>query len=262
MKYLVSLLLLCCAASAQVPPMVMQDLLVVASRPSGLPNVTDGLVGWWKLDEGTGSTAADSSGLSNNGTLTNSPTWATGQIGGALAFNGSSQYAYMTNVVEGTNKFSAFCWVKSTTTTLNASILSGHYSAALNKRAWRLHYGSASTGTLSATMTSDGLTPSGGNSKTYMTPLNTFNNGAWAHFGITWNAGTLTMFTNGVPVAPAMSTDATFTNVFPSSEPCSIACVNPSTGGTTFGDVTVDDVRIYNRALSASEVQTIYNWRP
>jgi hypothetical protein len=48
--------------------------------------------GGWSLDEGTGTSAADSSGSSNTGTLSNSPTWTMGKIGGALAFNGTNQH--------------------------------------------------------------------------------------------------------------------------------------------------------------------------
>jgi hypothetical protein len=46
------------------------------------------LVGYWKLDEGTGTKAADSSGQGNNGTITGNPTWITGVQGGALEFHG------------------------------------------------------------------------------------------------------------------------------------------------------------------------------
>lgn len=54
---------------------------------------SQGLVGWWKLDEGTGTTAADSSGRGHDGTLVNGPAWVAGKIGsGALSFNGTSTY--------------------------------------------------------------------------------------------------------------------------------------------------------------------------
>jgi len=44
------------------------------------------LVGYWNLNEGTGTTAADSSGSGNTGTLVNSPAWTTGELGNALNF--------------------------------------------------------------------------------------------------------------------------------------------------------------------------------
>ncbi len=58
-------------------------------------NMSDGLVGYWNMDETSGTIAVDSSGNGNNGTLINmNPTtdWVTGQIGGALDFDGSNNY--------------------------------------------------------------------------------------------------------------------------------------------------------------------------
>jgi hypothetical protein len=49
------------------------------------------LVGWWKLDDGTGTTAVDSSTKAQNGTLTGEPVWyAAGKHGGCLQFDGTN----------------------------------------------------------------------------------------------------------------------------------------------------------------------------
>src|SRR4030042_267174 len=50
------------------------------------------LVGWWKLDETTGCTAADSSGMGNNGAIYGGAEWTAGKIGGALDFDGTDDY--------------------------------------------------------------------------------------------------------------------------------------------------------------------------
>ena len=55
------------------------------------------LAGWWKLDNGSGTTATDSSETGGNGTLYNTPTWTTGVYGGALSFNGTNQYVAIAN---------------------------------------------------------------------------------------------------------------------------------------------------------------------
>jgi len=47
------------------------------------------LVGWWKLDEGSGTTALDSSDYGNHGTLVGDPQWVVGMIGSALEFDGT-----------------------------------------------------------------------------------------------------------------------------------------------------------------------------
>lgn len=49
------------------------------------------LEGRWKLDEGSGTSAADSSGNGNTGTL-NGPVWVAGQAGQALSFDGVNDY--------------------------------------------------------------------------------------------------------------------------------------------------------------------------
>ncbi|MFH1657194.1 MAG: LamG-like jellyroll fold domain-containing protein [bacterium] len=48
------------------------------------------LVGEWKLDEGSGISAKDTSGSDNHGTLVNSPQWVNGIFGKALEFNGTN----------------------------------------------------------------------------------------------------------------------------------------------------------------------------
>jgi len=50
------------------------------------------LVGWWELDEGSGTTANDSSGSGNTGTLTDGPIWTNGVAGFALKFDGTNDY--------------------------------------------------------------------------------------------------------------------------------------------------------------------------
>ncbi|TKJ35783.1 MAG: hypothetical protein CEE38_14345 [Planctomycetes bacterium B3_Pla] len=50
------------------------------------------LVGWWRFDEGSGTVVADSSAYGNDGTLNGDPKWIDGQVGGALDFDGSTNF--------------------------------------------------------------------------------------------------------------------------------------------------------------------------
>ncbi len=50
------------------------------------------LIGWWKLDDEKSGTAVDYSGYDRDGTLQGNPQWVEGQFGGALQFNGTSTY--------------------------------------------------------------------------------------------------------------------------------------------------------------------------
>ena len=61
---------------------------LLSAGHAGTAAIIDGLIGHWTFDETSGTTAGDTSGNSNNGTVSNSlgdnPQWGTGKIGGAL----------------------------------------------------------------------------------------------------------------------------------------------------------------------------------
>src|SRR6185312_13797398 len=56
----------------------------------GLITTVPGLVGYWKMDEGSGTQLRDSSGWGNNGTFSGTPAWTAVQNGLALQLNGST----------------------------------------------------------------------------------------------------------------------------------------------------------------------------
>ena len=93
--------------------------------------------GEWLLEERSGTSATDSSGNGNTGTLSNSPTWTRGKIGSALSFNGSNQSVSVASTINGVKSVSF--WVKPTSTTESMIALTG--SARIT----------ASGGTISAT---------------------------------------------------------------------------------------------------------------
>jgi formylglycine-generating enzyme required for sulfatase activity len=75
--------------------------------------VVPNLVGWWKFDKGSGTTAYDSAG-DNHGTISGAQ-WTTGQIDGALSFDGVSDYVDLTDFDLPEN-FAVCLWVNPTTT--------------------------------------------------------------------------------------------------------------------------------------------------
>src|SRR3989344_3353473 len=71
-----------------------------------------GLVGYWSMNEGTGTVAGDGSGNGNRGILTNGPTWVDGKRGKAINFDGGDDYVDASLVSSKTNNFSFAFWLK------------------------------------------------------------------------------------------------------------------------------------------------------
>ena len=69
---------------AQKHPLSIYTTLILALCASPVWGAT--LAGYWNLNEGSGTTAADASGSGNTGTLVNSPGWIAGESGNALNF--------------------------------------------------------------------------------------------------------------------------------------------------------------------------------
>lgn len=80
------------------------------------PDVTSGLVGHWKLDETSGTTAADSSGNSKDGTMTGGLNAATstikGAVGAALKFDGINDFIIEPNSFGLTGSTSVSVWFR------------------------------------------------------------------------------------------------------------------------------------------------------
>jgi len=69
------------------------------------------LVGWWRFDEGSGTTAADSSGNGNDGVLEGGAQWAEGQLGGGVEFNGSDARVVAPYIPLDSRSFTITMWV-------------------------------------------------------------------------------------------------------------------------------------------------------
>jgi hypothetical protein len=191
------------------------------------------LVGHWKFDEGTGTTARDASGNGNDGTLTAGPVWTKGMLGGALQFNGSS-YVDCGNAANlaFTKPFSIACWV-------NPADLSGD-RAFVARAAAGVGYAFKSNSTHLRFTTPGVLDHDGNNS---ILQLNT-----WQHVAVTFTpgqAGGCVFYINGV------QTDALTASAL-------TAGAGPFEIGHNFWGQwcmgMMDDVQVYDHVLTAAEV--------
>ena len=69
------------------------------------------LVAWWRFDDGSGTTALDSSGNGNDGTLSGGATWVDGQLGGAIQFNGTNSYVAAPHIPFNDQSFTITMWI-------------------------------------------------------------------------------------------------------------------------------------------------------
>ena len=75
-------------------------------------NTDPSLVGWWKLDDGSGIIAVDSSSRGNNGTFVDAPQWVVGYRGSGLYLDGSSAVEIATPLNLNSNNVTITAWVK------------------------------------------------------------------------------------------------------------------------------------------------------
>ncbi len=96
-----------------------------AAEVASLSSWAAGPIGWWKLDDNTGTSAADSSAGGNAGTLTLGPTYGVGKFGSGVKFDGSDDYINLPAAVRpgATNYYTMEAWVKRGTISTTQGII-------------------------------------------------------------------------------------------------------------------------------------------
>jgi hypothetical protein len=191
------------------------------------------LVGYYTLDEGSGAKAGDTSGKGYHGTLKGTPEWVAGKIGGALAFGGDGDFVDLANPADwpaGAEPRSMCAWLK--TQDLTAT---WHFAVA---------YGSANTNqAMFIGLNGTGLY--GGGYGNDVSKTNFWEIDVWHHVALTYDGTTARLYADGVEVASA----AKAWNLVRSR-----ARIGQQINDLNeFWVGSVDDVRIYNKALSPEE---------
>ena len=207
-----------------------------------------GLVGHWKFDEGSGTSTADASGNGNNGTLQNGLTWTTGQVGGALRFDGTNDLVLVPDAasLKPTSTLSVFLWInkESSDTAIRTAIAKENAS----NRGWLIYH--ENTDKLTCGIDTD-------NNQRYdadelLTSTNTVSRGGWHHVGFTFNRGVLTVYVDGLANGAKTLTE---TNVPSDLDALQIGIRGDGRTQPWFG--LLDEVRIYNRVLSDAEIAAL-----
>lgn len=206
---------------------------------SAAQDLTEGLVGWWTFDEGSGDVAADSSGNGNDGTLNGPVEWvAEGKIGGAMAFTGPYNFVLIPDApsLNPTDAITIAAWINPSWTG-NNRILQKSTEGSDNQ--YRL------------------LKEGGNNIRVHFPPIPRFEAtgsippmGEWTHLVATYDGSSVKVYFNGAVVAETAASG----KMTVSDGPLFIGNKHSTApAGDEFNGM-MDDVRIYNRALSASEI--------
>lgn len=112
--------------SYTVIPKNRQGVLGDEGRDTATTSSADpSLVGWWQLDDGSGTVAIDSSGWGRHADLANGPVWSSGIHDGALTFDGSDDRMDLdAGILDGADDVTAAFWLR-TTETGAQSLISG-----------------------------------------------------------------------------------------------------------------------------------------
>src|SRR3989339_1099794 len=208
--------------------------------------------GQWHLDEGTGTIAQDTSGNNNIGTLTNGPIWVDGKSGKAVKFDGVNDNISVPNSASlnmGTQDFTITAWANfDELTTARHGIIAKITGDPTNGPAmgygYMIHVHNNKYLRFSVT----------GGVNIYrfaQYALTGANVTGWHFVTGTWNAATNTakLYLDGLEVA---------SNSYASGTVGNIDNTNNLVIGSTYKGI-LDEVYIWNRALSANEVLAEYN---
>lgn len=216
---------------------------------SSYAGVVSGLVlaldaGFTPSYPGSGSTWSDVSGNSNNGTLVNAPTYSSTIGGGSLLFNGSTQYANITNSASlgVTATFTICAWVYATSLSARHGIFS---TRATNQAGgWQLEVGIANGGTNRVAITGVG---------TWIaeTVSNVITTGQWFYIcAVKVNNATTgaTIYVNNVAATNNLITAYTISNN------ADVKRIGSGTNTLEFFPGYIAEVDLYNRTLTTAEL--------
>ena len=198
----------------------------------------------YSFDAETGSTAHDSSEYGNDGTVYGA-SWVDGKFGKALSFDGVDDYVKVpdSESLDITDEITVLMWVKqSTTPTSNAYIIDKHDAQATD---WGIYVDADSKIIFQSYGTSDNYVTTG-----YSLP-----NGEWKHIVFTWDGNIIKLFVDGEEKYSQELTGSFTTST------------NPIEIGRKIGNNDycwngiIDEVRIYDRALSGEEIRALYEAR-
>ncbi len=214
----------------------------------------DGLVAHWKFDEGTGTVAKDSSSTHADATVIGA-TWTVGKYGGALSFSGSGTYVDAGDVLNNlTLPITAMMWVNMPDNGNGGFGLFSSDDGSTNTAGWSVQTafgpadGGLANGLVFARYGDDTCNCLAGR-RVGAGPI--LGTGKWQHLAfVIQGPSNMTFYRDGVGLS-ATSYSGTGGTMKSNASPFRIGV-----DGAGYFVGSIDDVRVYSRALSQTEIQT------
>jgi len=224
----------------------------VAITVTGGTSQPGGLLGHWKLDDN----ASDSSGNGNHGTRVNGSTWMAGKSGSAASFDGVNDYltiASSTSINAPRTGLTIAMWVyKRTTDIPTLSIMAGRRFGTGWDDTWVLFYGSGASDPYSFGVRTGAPVFVAG-------PSSAADLNRWVHVAGVYDGTRIRIYRNGLQVASALQSG----QIPVEASPLLLGAGDNGTNGIgEFLNAGMDDVRLYSRALSVSEIQALAGAAP
>jgi len=220
-------------------------------NPSIMPVDCNSLVGWWPMD----GDSIDASGGGNDATPEGGASLSYGQNGSpnrGYALSGSTTQALGTQNKFALNTFTASIWVNPDDTGPSSfdSLMSNSRDCCSTNSGFQIDYTKTSPYSLR------GRLWAGGSGAAASLSYDGLSLNTWNFVALTYDGTTLRLFKNGQQVGSASYTSggSLGTPVYN----LAIGRMGYSSSGYSVGGL-IDDARIYNRALSGNEIQTLYN---
>ena len=227
---------------------ITNEVVVLASSASSASgvlrtfnaSVPSCLVGWWPMEEGGGSILVDASGSGNNAALSGAPTWGAGVIGSALHLNGTTDQGLVPDAasLDITGAITLAAWIKPEKSGTQYVIKKAIGSSASNGYELSL----SSTGKAFGRLNTNNLY------RVDATTSYPINGTTWMHLAMTYDGAMIRLYVNGVQEASVAATIAIAANNL------SLGIGAQSDGASRFQG-SIDDARVYCRALGPSEIQ-------
>jgi len=212
----------------------------------------EGLIGYWKFDETSGTTAEDSAGADNNGTLSDNVEWQPGGgvSGGAILLDGTStaHVEFPSTGILASSGTVAMWGYLSAPQPGQTRYFFGHTTQPPYNNRIQLYMDGGNTE----------LDLGLGDSHTRQTNIMILELETWYHVALTWDNSDYVVYVDGEEVA-----SGTYTGLAGIHEFAWIGNDgNPETEGTEAFGGLLDEVRIYNRALNPAEILAAMKGEP